>query len=232
MHWLDPVERALNRASAPADVFFRDDDAGWDDDRLLALLDLFDHHALPLDLAVIPAALEPGLADELRARATVGLHQHGYAHRNHEPEGRRCEFGPSRPAAAQRRDIEAGARRLAELLGNRLDPIFTPPWNRCTTATGETLLQLGFRMLSRENRAEPLGLEGLAELPVAIDWVRLQPTEIAARLATALDKPQGPVGVMFHHAEMDRAHRGRAGELLGVLAAHPRSRPKPMRTLC
>ena len=112
--------------------------------------------ALPVDLAVIPAELDAGLARELRARPRVGLHQHGLAHVNHEREGRRCEFGPARGAAAQRRDIEAGRARLADLLGERVDPIFTPPWNRCTADTGRCLAELGFAALSREARAAPL----------------------------------------------------------------------------
>src|SRR5688500_5497238 len=127
MHWLDPVQEELDAAPAPVDVFFRDDDAGWGNDRLIELLDLFEQHALPLDLAVIPAALECGVAAELRARAgaRLGLHQHGFAHRNHEPDGRRFEFGPGRPYGAQRRDIDAGAERLAAPLGDVVQPIFT-----------------------------------------------------------------------------------------------------------
>jgi hypothetical protein len=232
MHWLDPVEQELNAVPAPVDVFFRDDDAGWRDDLLIPLLDLFDEHTLPLDLAVIPAALGERLASELRARAgpRLGLHQHGFAHRNHEPNGRKHEFGPSRPQADQRRDIENGAERLKTLLGDATEPIFTPPWNRCTDVTGRCLLELGFVVLSRESRATPLGLSGLHELPVGVDWVRFAPGELAQRLAAALREP-GPVGVMLHHAVMDAADRARARELLALVATHPHARPKRMREL-
>src|SRR5918912_1563742 len=109
--WLDPVRDALDAAAGPVEVFFRDDDAGWSDGRLLDLLDAFADRCVVLDLAVIPAALEPWLAGELRDRADLGevrLHQHGYAHVNHEPAGRKCEFGPSRGRAAQAGDIAAG----------------------------------------------------------------------------------------------------------------------------
>ena len=102
MSWLDPVRRALDEG--PSTVFFRDDDAGWGDERLWALLDLFDRRALPVDLAVIPAELHPTLTAELTVRARAGrvhLHQHGFAHVNHEPTGRKCEFGPARPYEAQ-----------------------------------------------------------------------------------------------------------------------------------
>jgi peptidoglycan/xylan/chitin deacetylase (PgdA/CDA1 family) len=233
MDWLAPLEHALDAAPAPVELFFRDDDAGWADDRLLALLDLFDEHRLPLDVAVIPAALDRGLAAELRARADdrTGLHQHGYAHRNHEPKGRRHEFGPSRTHAAQRRDIEAGARRLADLLGDDvLDPIFTPPWNRCTRATGEALAELGFALLSRDSTAEPLEVAGLTEISTSVDWsfarrkgVRVTWAQLA-ELAAERVRADGIVGVNLHHGVMEEAELRFLDELLGLLAGHAAAR--------
>ena len=226
-HWLEPVERALDAAAAPAIICFRDDDAGWDDAALLRLLDRFD--GVPLDVAVIPAALRPPLAAELRARAgpTLRLHQHGLAHANHEPAGRKCEFGAARPRAAQRRDIAAGKERLAELLGATVDPVFTPPWNRCTADTGRCLVELGFELLSRESRAAPFGIRGLHELPVHVDWVRLPREETGERLAAAI-RAGAPAGVMFHHAEMDARSRRAAAELLALVTGHARARPRSL----
>ena len=231
--WLRPVADALDAAAAPVPLFIRDDDAGWGDARLLALLDLLAARELPVDLAVIPCELDAGLARELVAREDVGLHQHGYAHVNHEREGRKCEFGPSRAAAAQLADIEAGRARLADLLGDRVDPIFTPPWNRCTADTGHAVLAAGLRVLSREARAAPLGIAGLAELPVHVDWfahrhgTRLAPDELGARLGAAI-AAGGPVGLMLHHALMDDGELRRADELLRLLAGHEAARPARM----
>jgi hypothetical protein len=223
VHWLDPVRAALDSASAPVELFFRDDDAGWGTDRLRALLDRFAAHALPLDLAVIPAELDERLAAELRARTAsqpLSVHQHGFAHRNHEPDGRKYEFGPHRAAEDQRADIEAGAGRLRGLLGDLVEPIFTPPWNRCTVATGHCLVDLGFRVLSREWRATPLCLPGLAETPIRVDWLK---PDVAARLADAIHDGDR-VGVMFHHAVMDGDDLARADELLALLARQERVR--------
>ena len=118
--WLDPVRDALDEAARPVTLFFRDDDAGWRDDRLRRLLEIFDRFSTPIDLAVIPCALGDSLARELRRRresspVLTGVHQHGLAHANHEPAGRKCEFGGARDEGVQRRDIEAGrrARRAA-----------------------------------------------------------------------------------------------------------------------
>lgn len=234
--WLRPVEDALDAAAAPLPFFFRDDDVGWGHPRLISLLDLFSAHGLPIDLAVIPCELDRGMAADLVTRPRVGLHQHGLAHVNHESEGRKCEFGPSRDAAAQRRDIEAGRARLADLLGAFVDPIFTPPWNRCTADTGRCLAELGFVALSREGRAEPLRTPGLHELPVTVDWVadwtadRLAPGDLGRRLGDAIASGQR-VGLMFHHAIMDAADMRRAAELLALLGTHDRVRAASMMEL-
>jgi hypothetical protein len=240
--WLDELRRALDGATAPVDFFFRDDDAGWCDERLFALLDLFERHRLPLDVAAIPRALTSALASELRSRvaaapARVAVHQHGFAHLNHEREGRKCEFGPSRPRELQRHDIEEGRRLLEEVHGLNVSGIFTPPWNRCTEATGEALRASGFHVLSRDVTARPLGVAGLYELPVRVDWfarrkgVRLSPAELGVSLAEVAREARTPVGVMFHHELMDEGALRRAGQLLALLAAHPAARCHLMSSL-
>ena len=130
------------------------------------------------------------------------------------------ELGAHRAAADQRADVVAGAARLRELLGDLVQPIFTPPWNRCTVTTGRCLVELGFRVLSREWRAEPLGLSGLSEVPIRVDWLK---PELPARLSEAI-RDGGRVGVMFHHAVMDADDIARADELLALLARHERAR--------
>lgn len=239
--WLDPVRSALDRLAEPVTFFFRDDDAGWNDDRLIGLLDLFADYDLPLDLAVIPQALTAELARELCERAEkqperIGLHQHGFAHTNHEAQGRKCEFGEARPIAIQERDIQSGKRMLFELLGPAVQPIFTPPWNRCAAQTGDCLVRLEFRALSRDRSAAPLKISGLAELPVSVDWFakrkgrRLTPDQLALLIVDAMKDAQ-PVGIMFHHAVMDDDERNAAAELLALLEEHDRAECRLMRSL-
>ena len=236
--WLDPLRSALDAATGKAAFFFRDDDAGWGDERLLALLELFERHAVPLDLAVIPAALAGEAARELEARLRstpqlLGIHQHGYTHCNHEGSARKCEFGNARSRAAQRRDLAAGAEILRERFGARVDPIFTPPWNRCNAATVECLAELDFRTLSRDRGAAALDRRGLSELPVDVDWCKRlseeRPLEQLGRALAGAAATGEPTGVMLHHAVMTDADAAPLAELLRLLSMHPAGRCSLMR---
>lgn len=232
--WLEPLRRELDDAAAPCTFFFRDDDAGWAGGRLLSLLDLFAHYAVPLDLAVIPTALDPVLAARLRRRrererGILAFHQHGFAHLNHEPSGRPCEFGPGRPAARQREDIAAGARLLRALLGET-PPLFTPPWNRCTRTTGRCLLDLGFRVLVRDSTASRLELDGLRELQVHVDWSAPRRAVDPERVLAAVRRRE-PIGIMLHHALLGRQERGEVERLLALLVVHENAHCIPMSSL-
>lgn len=206
---MSPLEKALAQRPGPLDLFFRDDDAGWDMDALDQMLGVFSRHGCPVDLAVIPNALDRASAARLNAwRAAnpqIRFHQHGYAHENHEPPSvRKCEFGPARSTEQHCGDIAAGRDRMRAYLGAS-DPIFTPPWNRCASTTAARLRVLGFRMVSSDGPlagAEP----ELIQLPVSLDWDRAwRESRLEPALAHALGVAVGPVGIMLHHATLDAA---------------------------
>ncbi|HEV7656466.1 MAG TPA: DUF2334 domain-containing protein [Mycobacteriales bacterium] len=237
MSWLEPVRAALDEG--PCRVFFRDDDAGWGDERLWALLDLFRRRSLPIDVAVIPGSLTPSLIAGLAARARAGgvrLHQHGFAHVDHEPAGRKYEFGPSRSYDQQAVDITRGQALLRDAFGDLIEPVFTPPWNRCTSDTAAVLADTGFRILSRDSTAAPLRDVRVAEVPVTVDWfgsrkgVRWTPFQLAEKLADAVRSGE-PVGIMLHHAVTDPGEFAAIGALLAVLGAHPNTRATPLAAL-
>jgi predicted glycosyltransferase len=229
--WLEPLRVALDEAPEPVEFFFRDDDAGWGDERLQLLLDVFGDASVDVDVAAIPAALSPGLAEVLLARDCAHVHQHGFAHANHEVVGRKCEFGPSRPAHLQRADIVEGQRLLREQLGDAVEPFFTPPWNRCTAVTARAVREAGLEVLSRESRAEPFGLAGLRELPVSVDWVRPATRAELGEMLAGAARAGEPVGVMLHHAVMDGEQRRAVAELLRMLEATPSARLATMAEL-
>jgi hypothetical protein len=234
--WLDSVRRALDARVRPVSVFFRDDDAGWADDALHALLDVFEAEAAPLDVAVIPAACDAVCAAGLKARrasSRLRLHQHGWSHANHEAAGRKSEFGLSRTRSAMQDDVRAGRARLADLLGDIVDPIFTPPWNRCANALAPVLVDTGVRVLSRDTSAGRLEAPGLIECPVTVDWSARRhgapPSvlSIADELARAIECAD-TVGVLFHHAVMSVEECALTRALLQTLLASQAARCVPL----
>lgn len=239
--WFRPVMIALDALPVPVTAFIRDDDAGWENDRLLALLDSVDAAGACIDLAAIPLAVSDPLVAELCARIDaaprrLGLHQHGCAHVNHESEGRKCEFGPARSAELQRHDIRGGWLLLQHLFGARAQPIFTPPWNRCAPHTPVVLAELGFEALSRDRGAP--AQSALPEITVDVDWSRQLrdggPVAAARALADALRARAGdgaPLGLMLHHATMDATALVQLGELLARINRHGALRWQPMAAL-
>jgi hypothetical protein len=240
--WLAPVHTSLAGLTEPVTWFFRDDDAGWGDDHLWALAEVFCAAGVPLDVAAIPAEVGTGTARRLAQlvdEGAVRVYQHGWAHLNHELEGRRCEFGPGRTAAEQYADLTAGRGLLAELLDGRAEPVFVPPWNRCTSVTLDLLAALGFAGLSRDADSARCDHQALGEAGVRVDWARLWrqggPWRVGHALAAAVadvrQAGRGTVGVMLHHAVMGPAELSAAWELLAVVHDHPAVRVSPLATL-
>jgi hypothetical protein len=224
---------SIRTRTLPLDVFVRDDDAGWAPEELDRLLTVFAAQNIPIDLAVIPAAIDNACAARLlqwqRDHAGLGLHQHGYAHLNHEPpDCRKSEFGASRPLQRQCADIVAGRDRLASLLG-ATDPIFTPPWNRCEATTACAMETLGFALYSDDGAAHRAGTD-LATLAVTLDWERARRDGcLETLLAQHIDASVQPLGIMLHHAKMDGSARLELAGILELLRDNGAIHFRPMR---
>lgn len=212
MRELESLATTLQSRRQPVTVFFRDDDAGWGNGTLRTLCERVSETGVELDLAVIPGALDQPTAAELirlsrQFGSNLNFHQHGYVHANHQQEGRRCEFGSEREIDSQRKDIELGRKLLHETLGELIDPIFTPPWNRCTTDTCKVLSEFDFEAISRISGSTAIEHFGLTDISVAIDWqkkkhgVPLAWTEFCQYAQHYLQN-NDVVGVMLHHERL------------------------------
>lgn len=229
---LERLKSALAQRQEPLRVFFRDDDADEDEARLRRLLEIFLRRKIPINLGVIPGRLTAAgaglLAQFIRAAPElIELNQHGWLHLNHERDGRKCEFGPSRTYAEQLSDIAQGQARMTEAFGARWFPVFIPPWNRCVEETYRALDQLGFRALSAKQGSAVVTGYRFKEISITLDlfnWrgeAGLKPAdEIVDELIAQLARQQ-TIGVMLHHKVMD----GRACAFLEVMLDTLRSHP-------
>jgi hypothetical protein len=192
---------------------------------------------LPVHLAVIPAHATAALARTVRTDPWLVPVVHGWAHDNHAPEGaKKAEFGAHRPLPAMLAEAQQGLDRLRDLFGDRLQPMFVPPWNRITPELVQSLPALGYLALSTFTpRRAALAAPGMAQINTHLDPVAWKthrgladPDRLIAQLAAQLaDRREGradndePYGLLTHHLVHDDAVWQFAGALLTRLVAGP-----------
>ena len=161
--WLDPLLGTLDASTHPIVFFFRDDDVGWGDERLWALLDRFGEHRHAGGPGGDPGVAD-GAADRLSSAAggsgrTAGSRSTSTAGPTSTTRPTVGAASSGRPAARRTCGPTCGAdgRRWSPPSGRRSCEVFVPPWNRCTDATARVLRDEGVRALSRDVTAEPFG---------------------------------------------------------------------------
>ena len=208
----------------PADLWWRDDDAADATPGLLRLLQLQRASAVPVALAVVPAAMTASLVAAIKASpADVQVVQHGYAHFNHASDSdKKIELGPQRPAQFVIGEIATGKLALENALAERVVAVLVPPWNRLAPYLVPTLPELGYAGLSQFGvRKSAMPVRGLRQVNCHLDLIdwhngRGFIGEAAAlevlvkhlrmrRAAWSLqaDSAAEPTGVMSHHAVHD-----------------------------
>ena len=199
----------------PGYVFFRADDVAVPGANFIRLMDLFTRYQVPLCLAVVPTWLTQVRWQHLKsigqkAPSLWCWHQHGWRHVNHESEGKKQEFGPTRPGLKIRADLIRGKYHLQTLMGESFSPVFTPPWNRCDQNTLGLLKELNYQAVSRSKKSVPPSPDGLPDFAVTVDLHTRKEGHpllgwegLFSELGSALS--QNLCGIMIHHQRMNEA---------------------------
>ncbi len=196
-------------------IFFRADDIGVPSHSFSRMMDLFLKFQIPLNLAVVPAWITCERWKTFQRLNNQGgelflWHQHGWRHVNHETFGKKQEFGPARSNRLIYQDLEKGKQRLEMLLGKQFFPFFTPPWNRCSEATFEALVDLDFKGVSLSHGSTVIVPETLFSFPVRVDLHTRKESRIeqgwgALIKELELGMEAGFCGFMIHHGRMSNA---------------------------
>lgn len=212
-----PVRQAFDAWHAVglrAPLWLRDDDAIEPTPALERLIVLTARHGIPLALAVVPATAGKALAQKVRTATHATPLVHGWAHRNHAPEGeKKQEFGPHRPVEAMRRELYLALSRMREVFAEQMAPIFVPPWNRIAAELVPMLGELGYAALSTFGVALD-DKPAIPEINTHIDIIDFRGTrrcrehdvlakEIAVALVHSLNHGRYPVGILSHHLVHD-----------------------------
>ncbi|MFK8253190.1 glycosyltransferase [Ancylobacter terrae] len=228
----DAAWRELDAALGEAEVAGRTVDLWWRDDDAIAPTPALDRllaraarFGVPLALATIPSRAGSALADRLDGAPDVDLLVHGWAHADHAPAGaKKAEFD-HRPVPAMLEEAREGLARGRTLFGDRLLPVFVPPWNRIGRPLAARLGEVGYRGLSTfgprgrgaQGRAKegPLA-PGLIEADTHLDpiaWRAGGGLDEEAMLVRRLVGLIGPTGPIVHPIEPDSAPIGPIGLL-------------------
>ncbi len=211
---LDEASAKMASAVLPP-IFFRADDIGAASKAFDALCRLFRFYRIPLAMAVIPAWLSETWQEKVFRSAPVdedlwNWHQHGWRHINWQKEGVRSEFGSERTPERQYEDILQGRTKMERIFGLNFVPVFTPPWNRFSTATLGALRKLDFKGISATAPFPPgvKSLYGIKHLPTRLDLFTRKAINPAGDFALLIDrfsglsKMKGLTGIIIHHQQM------------------------------
>ena len=226
-----------------ATLWWRDDDAvtaNWRLDRLVSIAG-----DVPISLAVIPAATDPGLAALIAhlsrsLQATrISVLQHGWCHTSRAVDGKKSEFPSERSCDAVRSDLTAGRARLTAFFGTCALPVLVPPWNRFASCFLPLLPACGLGAISRvKPRRTPWPASGIAEVNIHIDLVAWAERRgfigeeaalgglvghLRARRLAEVDARE-PTGILTHHLVQDEATDAFLRRLVAITKGHPATR--------
>jgi len=231
-HAAQRLAAILSEAPAGTEIFFRADDIGIPGNKCRQMMDVFCAHSVPLHMAVTPAWLGVSRWETLKSWGEGAdiwcWHQHGWRHVNHQMSGKKGEFGTDRSRAAKKADIARGRAKLESIMGDDFRPVFTPPWNRFDTETGEILAELGFTAVSRSaGEQKKVSLpDSLPDIPINVDLHTRSEADPAEGMDELLREFEigvrdGRIGVMLHHQRMNDAAVYFLDACLGIVAKTP-----------
>ncbi len=211
---LDEASAKMTSAVLPP-IFFRADDIGVASMAFDALCSLFRFYRVPLAMAVIPAWLSETRQERVFRAAPLdedlwNWHQHGWRHINWQKEGAKSEFGSDRSPERQYEDILQGRTKMERIFGPNFTPVFSPPWNRFSTAALRALGKLDFKGISATAPLPPgvKSLCGIKHLPTRLDLHTRKAKNPAGDYALLIDqfsgisKMKGLTGILIHHQQM------------------------------
>lgn len=199
-------------------IWWRDDDAQDVSPELETLISLSEHLQIPVYLAVVPRGATRALAIRIAESPSMIPVVHGWSHTNHaEPTANRSEFPNNRPSSEMLEELVEGKRRLERLFGEKLAPVFVPPWNHIGSAATQLLPDAKYKVLSVcDPRPSVQAGEKLVQLNTHLDpiaWregeILRDPAELISHVTTNLrDRRKGktdnrePFGLLTHHLAM------------------------------
>ena len=220
-----------------ATFWWRDDDAVEETPQLHALDALSREMKVPVSVAVIPARLQPSLAQFLHQKNNFIAMQHGYSHNSYAAEGaKKIELGGERSTDEIQTELTIGRLQLSTALAKQFIPVLVPPWNRIESRTYSALIKAGFSGISTMwARESAYPVNGLLQVNAHLDPVNWRHDRgfigetraieqihrhLCARRIEGGDIAE-PSGILTHHLSQNDEVWAFCRTLFEILNQHP-----------
>ncbi len=223
----------LSGAGAKARFWLRDDDAVSGTPDLQRLARWAADWETQILLALVPSAADDSLRDAIAAAPRLVGAVHGWAHKNHAPDGeKKQELGAHRPVGVVCAELRRAHQRTLDICGTNALPVLVPPWNRISGEVVHSLAGLGFKGLSTFSdlfTASPIpGLQVANSHVDVIDWRGTRGGrahgELIGELMAAIEVRAAagqPVGILAHHLNHDETAWSFLDRLGELVSTHP-----------
>jgi hypothetical protein len=216
--------------------WWRDDDVGGDgwnilrrmehERRLEDMLALLARYGIPAVFAVVPYKLRLYSSGQIKLLKKYGAYaaMHGICHRNNAKPGcNASEFPSGCDVEAAVSKILKHKRELEEIFGDRMLPIFVPPWNTLCGELEARLRASGFSAVSKYNRPACEHADDNVDVDF-IDWqkrdLRGERDILADLIALLRNDDIRVIGLMNHHKVVTRRGSIFFDKLFSTLARH------------
>lgn len=184
------------------------------DKSFMNVFDICERERVFSDVAVIPLPFKKNrkkTVSDVSSYKFLRFHQHGYKHANAEKNQQPIEFTTNMPIKELKATLFDGREILLDSLGDKFDPIYTPPWNRYGKNTINALDSLGFKILSAAKYCD-------YKMPTAVKFIGTNADAIIAyrpllhasfdqimkRIISAFEM-HGYVSILVHPNKMQKA---------------------------
>lgn len=191
--------------------WFRDDDAGIDDDSLEILINYLNNLNIPILIAAIPTKTNSILATKLKKYPNVLIGQHGYSHENKSLKDQ-SEYPNNRNLEEVKKELSIGRKKLQEEFQTQYLDIFIPPWFEISKDTIELLKKENYIAMSNywENQINEFNLiEANCQIDL-IDWDKAYTFGgedfVLAQIINELqkEKTEYNIGILLHHERIGK----------------------------
>ena len=204
--------------------WFRDDDAGIDDEGLEFLVNFMNELNVNLFIAAIPVKVSNYLATKLKKYSNISIGQHGFSHKNYSLVGQ-SEYPKDRNKDEVRNELIIGRKNLKDIFKDKFINIFIPPWFEIDEETKKILAQEKYGAISNywDNN---INKYNLIEANCQIDYVNWNKAYtfggedfVLMQLISELlkDKEIYNIGILLHHERMGKESYYFLNKLINVI---------------